>query len=923
MTRISNQLLTNNFMADLRSVQLALARLQHQSSTGKAFDRPVDNPSGAAVSLDLHSALKFLTQYSRNVDDGNSRLNYMETTVSEVDTQLQRVRELSVQGANTYLTRSDRNAIAEEMNQLLEHVITLSNSNFRGRYIYSGYESLSRSFDVNSNTEDGFTNSITYRGDYGNIGRNIGINSDLDVNFTGKEVFVDQTYELTGKQLSGATLGYSGVFELNNQLFVVTPTMALSDVRDLINANTGTEVYASIESGFRLNLTSMNSSKAIQVKDISGKVLQNMGVLPMGAYNLAQAAPAALPLIDSRGALHTAAAFAPLTLTTGNQDLVVTLAGAANNGFTQSEVLKLDAITYNTIGDLVAEVQKKADLAFGADKIKVQDNGLGQIEIETAVQSSAVAVTDIRIGGTATNGSVDTASFVLGFNAVPGIAENADAAGFDGNDRFTIDLGLNAYIVDDSETPLDLPAIEINLDGGPAGPATLAGIIDNMNAKILANKYLSGLVEAVDDNGRIRLQTAKQDGSVKAADLLLANAVTGAPVPATDTLGNLGFYRDPLTGISAPPVPAAVFGTLAGPFAVTAGVDDQFSIDLGPNSSIDGTDPPPVTLTLTAGAYPTAAALANEINAQISRSAVLQNAVLAVVDGVTGNVNLVTTGVGSQMQAGDLALADVTAGALANLGLGAAATPGGGSADGQGIIQLPHNMIDTMIQIRDELLGYAAPKSRLTALQDADGAGLGLVPGSKIRISSDGTSMDFTVQRFTTMQDLADMVERKLGFQVNVEVLRDGKLQIFNPTTSVVNDISIEAFDLQNNHITAFEKQMESISGKLIYRGVLQSATVYEDERFQHLTDRIGDVDDGLETVLSTLAQIGSRTKRMEMTLTQNDQVEVTLQELQTKNDYVDMADVLTQLTQQENVLRAALSTGSRIITPSLFDFLR
>ncbi len=427
----------------------------------------------------------------------------------------------------------------------------------------------------------------------------------------------------------------------------------------------------------------------------------------------------------------------------------------------------------------------------------------------------------------------------------------------------------------------------------------------------------------MNDNGRIRLQTVKKDGTVKAADLLIANAVTGAPLPATDTLGALGFYRDALTGSSAPPVPATVFGTLAGPFAVTAGVDDQFSIDLGPNSSIDGTDPAPVTLTLTAGAYATAAAMANEINSQISRSAVLQNAVMAVVDGVTGNVNLVTTGVGSRMQAGDLALADVTAGALANLGLLAPTAPGGGSADGQGLIQLPHNMIDTMLQIRDELLGYAAPPSRLTALQDENGAGLGLTPGSRIRIYSDGTSMDFTVQRFTTMQDFADMVERKLGFQVEVEVLRDGKLQIFNPTTSVVNDISVEAYDIQNNRIAAFEDKMSGISGKLIYRGVLQSKTVYEDERFQHLTNRIGDVDDGLETVLSTLAQIGSRSKRMEMTLTQNDQVEVTLAELQTKNDYVDMAEVLTKLTQQENVLRAALSTGSRIITPSLFDFLR
>lgn len=198
MYRISNQLLVDNFMSDLQAVQRKMALLQHQSASGKAFDRPVDNPAGSAVSLDLHSALSYLAQYNRNVDDGSSRLGYTETTISDVDTQLQRIRELTVQASNTYLTRSDREAIAQELNQLLEQVVTLSNSNFRGRYIFSGYETLTKSFVANSNTEDGFTNSLTYRGDTGSIARNIGINRDLDVNFTGKGVFLEQTYEMTG-----------------------------------------------------------------------------------------------------------------------------------------------------------------------------------------------------------------------------------------------------------------------------------------------------------------------------------------------------------------------------------------------------------------------------------------------------------------------------------------------------------------------------------------------------------------------------------------------------------------------------------------------------------------------------------------------------------------------------------------------------
>lgn len=935
MQRVSNEQLITRYMSDLRSIQLSMAKLLRQTSTGEVYERPSDDPSAVAVGLDLHSALKYLYQYDRNVDDGLSRLEYTETSVYEVDTQLQRVRELTVQASNSYLTRDDRNAIAEEMNQLLEHVITIANANFRGRYIFSGYETLTTSFDNNINTTDGLVNSITYRGDYGNIARNIGTERDLDINFIGKDVFLEQTYTLTGRQMSGETLGYSGAFELNDELFVVTPEMTLGDVRDMINQKPEVEVYASLTSDFRLVLESMNSSQPIKVNDISGSILSDMGILPEGAFNLAQTGPT-LPLTDSTGAIHRNDTLGPppgypLTLTTADQDLVVTLGAAANDGYTQTEVLKLDAITYNSTAELVAEIQKKADAAFGEDKLIVRDAGAGVIEIETFVQSSTILVSDLRLGGTADDGTVDTASTALGF-ANAGVGPwNADLAGTDGNDRFTIDLGLNAYRAADDEEALDLPAIEINIDATVA--LTIDTLVDEINKQILKNEYLSGLVEAANVGGRVQLQTTKTGLEVTADDLVIANAVTGAvtdpPGPADpwDTLRALGFYRDNTTGVSAPPIPAQVQGTIAIPPAlgVAAGTN-MFTIDLGASSSNDGTNPDPVSLTITPGAYATAAALATEINTQINNSATLKNAVLAVVRTVGANdyVDIVTVNEGSRVQTADLTLADdpLAPGSLAALGLAAATIPGGGTSGGQGEITAAHNLIDTMIQIRDELYGYAARDSRLTDLLDEDGNGLGIFPGDTIRISSDGSTTEFKVQRFTTMGDLADQIEEKLGFQLEVTVLRDGRIEIFNPTTTVINDIAIEAIDSQGNHVTAFEDKFSSINGQLFYRSEFRSATVYEDERFYGMTNRIGDVDDGMETILSTLAVIGSRSGRLTMTKSQNESVEVNLAELQSNNDTVDMAETVIRLKEAQNILEAALGAGSRVIPTSLFDFL-
>jgi flagellin-like hook-associated protein FlgL len=439
-------------------------------------------------------------------------------------------------------------------------------------------------------------------------------------------------------------------------------------------------------------------------------------------------------------------------------------------------------------------------------------------------------------------------------------------------------------------------------------------------------------VEAREDGGRVRIETTKKGAEILETDLVLANAVTGAVAdpPGTDpwdTLGILGFYRDPATGISEPQQPAQVQGTVdhAGGIVIVAGVNDSFNIDLGPSASIDGTNPASVTVTLAPGAYADASALAAEINTQINNDATLKNAVLAEVRTVGPQefVDIVTVNEGSRVQASDLLLTDDTPGTLAALGLAGATIPGGGTSAGQGQIDQPDNIINTMIQIRDELYGYAARSSRLTDLLDDNEQGLGVFPGAEIVIHSDGTSSSFIVQRFTTMDDFADRIEEKLGFQLEVDVLRDGKIQIFNPTTTVINDVKIEAFDRQGNHITPFEDKMAGLSGKLVYRSEVRSDTVYEDERFQEMTQRIGDMDNGMETVLSVLSIIGARQQRLTMTKDQNDRIEVNIAELQSENDTVDMAETIMRLQEQESVLRATLGVGAQVIPPSLFDFLR
>ncbi|AEM78023.1 flagellar hook-associated protein FlgL [Thermoanaerobacter wiegelii] len=91
----------------------------------------------------------------------------------------------------------------------------------------------------------------------------------------------------------------------------------------------------------------------------------------------------------------------------------------------------------------------------------------------------------------------------------------------------------------------------------------------------------------------------------------------------------------------------------------------------------------------------------------------------------------------------------------------------------------------------------------------------------------------------------------------------------------------------------------------------------------QALSNLIADVDKQMENVLAVRAEVGAKSNRIDLIQNrlQNDNYNFTA--LLSKNEDADLAQVITNLQMDENVYRASLAAGARIIQPSLIDFLR
>lgn len=95
------------------------------------------------------------------------------------------------------------------------------------------------------------------------------------------------------------------------------------------------------------------------------------------------------------------------------------------------------------------------------------------------------------------------------------------------------------------------------------------------------------------------------------------------------------------------------------------------------------------------------------------------------------------------------------------------------------------------------------------------------------------------------------------------------------------------------------------------------------DGDFEGISDMIGVIDSRMTKQLDVRSDVGAKTNRIELVQERLKDISLNVQELQSKTEDADMAIVITNLKADENVYQASLAAGSKLIQPSLVDFLR
>ena len=135
-----------------REIEVSLSRL----SSGKRINAASDDAAGVAISSRLNSSIFGLRQTLRNVADFSGLLDTAEGSMKEIESNLQRIRELSVQAASDTNSQQDRAHLDMQAQVLLEDIdSTAGLSNWAGQSLLDGsFANKSLQHGVGSNVSE-------------------------------------------------------------------------------------------------------------------------------------------------------------------------------------------------------------------------------------------------------------------------------------------------------------------------------------------------------------------------------------------------------------------------------------------------------------------------------------------------------------------------------------------------------------------------------------------------------------------------------------------------------------------------------------------------------------------------------------------------------------------------------------------------
>ena len=154
-------------------------------STGQKVNQPSDNPAAESGWIVNQAPESSDNTYLSNISSLQATMQTADSTLSSVTTALTQAITLGVQGTDSTLSQSNRDAIAQQVSGIQQQILGYANQTFEGNYLFAGAAVNTQPFVADSSSPSGYS----YVGSTGVNNVDVGNGQSVPTSLPGSQLF--------------------------------------------------------------------------------------------------------------------------------------------------------------------------------------------------------------------------------------------------------------------------------------------------------------------------------------------------------------------------------------------------------------------------------------------------------------------------------------------------------------------------------------------------------------------------------------------------------------------------------------------------------------------------------------------------------------------------------------------------------------
>ena len=181
--RITNKMISDNMLSVISSNRSLAAELQLDIATTKKVRRPSDDPGAVAQIQKFKSLMSRNEQFSKNISQATGFMTSAASALDAIFEDLQTAKDIATQGGSDSINTEGRQALAQNIDQIISNLVDLGNSKYRDRFLFAGNLTIgSAPFSRSGDT-------VAYNGNDEELKTKTGFESEITYNRSGTDIF--------------------------------------------------------------------------------------------------------------------------------------------------------------------------------------------------------------------------------------------------------------------------------------------------------------------------------------------------------------------------------------------------------------------------------------------------------------------------------------------------------------------------------------------------------------------------------------------------------------------------------------------------------------------------------------------------------------------------------------------------------------